>query len=63
MTVYELKCWLEEFPDEDTRIVFKPENSDYVDDIKDVKKKIITSMWSDDYEAYVIGSAGKVGSV
>lgn len=54
MTAKELKELLKDIPD-NTQVVFKPQNSDYVEDFTDtIKRKMITSFWGNDFEAFVI---------
>jgi len=62
MTVSELKELLNEIPDE-REILFCPDNSDYVEDIRDIKRKFVRSMWGNDFEAFVIRSDGQTGSI
>lgn len=63
MTKKELINLLKDLPD-DREIVFKPSMSSYVEDISDnVKRRMITSLWGNDFEAFVISSDGQVGSV
>ena len=54
MTVLELKELLNSLPD-NAQIVFKPENSHYVEDFTDTaRRKMVTSMWGNDFEAFVL---------
>lgn len=62
MTVGELKELLEGYVD-NTQVVFLPDNSDYVEDIRGLKRKTISSMWGNDFEAVVIRSDGQAGSI
>ena len=62
MTAKELKELLEDIPD-NTQVVFKPQNSDYVEDFTDtIKRKMITSFWGNDFETFVI-SGEQTGSI
>ena len=63
MTKSELINLLKDLPD-DREIDFKPSMSSYGEDISDnVKRRMITSMWGNDFEAYVICSDGQTGSI
>lgn len=54
MTVKELKELLNSLPD-DKEVVFKPQMSSYVEDFTDTaRRKMVTSMWGNDFEAFVI---------
>ena len=54
MTARELKDLLADVSD-NTQVVFKPQNSDYVEGFTEVvKRKRITAFWGKDFEAYVI---------
>ena len=59
MTVKELKDWLEELND-NTIVLFRPENSNYVYNFESVKTKDISAFWGDDYTALVF-SGEQVG--
>lgn len=62
MLVRELKNILEDFNDEDV-VVFKPENSMYVERLEDYPtKETISAFFGKDYEAVVIYSGGQCGS-
>lgn len=64
MTVQEMKYWLDELPD-NARIMFKPENSRYAEDItfNGCKKENIIAFWGGDFEAIVLQSAGQAGGI
>ncbi len=64
MTVQEMKYWLNELPD-NARIMFKPENSNYAEDItfNGMGKKNIIAFWGADFEAIVLQSAGQAGNI
>ena len=62
MTVKDLRELLATLPD-NTQIVFKPENSDYVEDFDRYKRKMIKSFWGNDFEAFVMISDGQAGCV
>lgn len=54
MTVKELIEFLQGLPEE-SQVVFKPENSDYVEDFTiTARRKMIRSMFGNDFEAHVI---------
>lgn len=62
MTVGELMKELE-YRDEDMEIVFRPDGSDYVESIKYVSCRDISSFYGKDREAYVISGGEQVGAV
>ena len=62
MTVQTLRELLSTLPD-NTQIVFKPDNSDYVEDFVSVKRRMIKSFWGNDFEAFVLISDGQAGSI
>lgn len=62
MTVKTLRELLSTLPD-NTQIVFKPDNSDYVEDFVSVKKRMIKSFWGNDFEAFVLISDGQAGRI
>ena len=62
MTVAELKDLLNSLPD-NAQIVFNPENSDYVEDFTEsARHKMVTSMWGNDFEAFVLYGE-QIGSI
>ena len=62
MDVKTLKELLSTLP-ENTQIVFKPDNSDYVEDFDRVKRRMIKSFWGNDFEAFVLVSDGQAGRI
>lgn len=64
MTVGELRSMLCSY-DDDTKVMFKPENSDYVENFgygyAEVKE--VSSFWGSDYEALILESDGQGGMV
>ena len=64
MTVQEMKYWLNELPD-NARIMFKPENSNYAEDItfNGCKKRNIIAFFGNDFEAIVLSSDGQAGRI
>lgn len=63
MTVKELKAILDEIP-QNMEIVFKPQNSDYVEDFSSsYKTKEVRSFWGSDFNSIVICSDGQAGMI
>ena len=63
MTVGELKDVLSLY-DNDSEIVFKPDNSDYVEDFSDtVRTKIVRCFYGSDDRSLVIMSDGQIGMI
>ena len=62
MTVSELKALLNDLPD-DREIVFQTFNEPLVDDLYDIKKKMISGVNGNEFEAYVISSDGLAGEI
>lgn len=62
MRVRELREMLEEY-DDNSLVVFQPENSSYVENFENaIGHRPISAFYGNDYEAIVIKSGGQCGS-
>lgn len=63
MTVKELKSILDEIP-QNMEIVFKPQNSDYVEDFSpNYKTKEVRRFWGADSNMIILCSDGQIGMI
>ena len=62
MTVRELIDELERFED-DTEVVMKASNSDYVDNIGETDRQNVRGFWNGKFEAVVLSAFDQVGMV